>query len=73
MTAKNTFSLGGGESEIEMPADIRLHDLENKFNEASEQINSLDAMFNSQMNILHGQLGDLERELGVLVERLNSG
>lgn len=64
---------GDGAENIELPAEIRLNEIENKFVTCTEQINSLDTMFNNQMNILQCQMGDMERELGALVEKIQAG
>lgn len=51
----------------------RLTDLENKFAEYSENMSTLDTMFNNQVNTLQSHLTDLEKEIGEIVERINAG
>lgn len=49
----------------------RLGELETKFAEYSEQMQSLDTMFNNQMTQLQNQLTELEKEFCALVDRIN--
>lgn len=58
---------------MDLPPDIRLNEMENRFAAYTAQINSLDTMFNNQLNTLQSQVGELEREIGALVETVNAG
>lgn len=58
---------------MNLPPDLRLNEMENRFATYTAQIKSLDTMFNNQLNMLQSQVGDLEREIGGLVETINAG
>ncbi|KAF2896223.1 hypothetical protein ILUMI_09953 [Ignelater luminosus] len=62
----------GGKGEEGTP-EQRLNELENKFAEYTEQVSTLDGMFNSQINTLQTQFTDLEKEIGEIIERINAG
>ncbi|XP_025833108.1 uncharacterized protein LOC108734577 isoform X2 [Agrilus planipennis] len=52
--------------------DEKAKEIDDKFKECMDRIASLDCMFNNQFEVFHNQLCDLEKELGVIQERLNS-
>lgn len=60
--------LGGAGGDI----SEKLAEMEKKFNECCQHVASLDTNFNNQIGIFHMQYADLEKEIGCIVEKLNS-
>ncbi|XP_031353727.1 uncharacterized protein LOC116178381 isoform X2 [Photinus pyralis] len=60
-----------GQSE-EAAGEKQADDLESKFKEYADYINSMDSSFNSQIDALQQHLTDLEKEIGEIVERINA-
>lgn len=56
-----------------LPPELRLNEMDNKLNELNERITTLDLLFKNEIDTLETHLGDLECEMGKIVERINTG
>lgn len=62
----------GGNNE-ELTPEVRLMQVEVKFNDCLEQINTLDTAFSEQIQKLQDRLMSLEGEIGGVLEKINLG
>ncbi|KAJ8986121.1 hypothetical protein NQ317_005591 [Molorchus minor] len=61
------------DDDANLPPDARLHQLEVKFQDCMDQLSSLDNAYSRQINTLTKRLGDLEKQFGEIMEKVNLG
>ncbi|KAJ8972014.1 hypothetical protein NQ314_000395 [Rhamnusium bicolor] len=70
---KKMLAPPGGLADSSLPPEVRLNQIEIRFTDVVEQLNSLDNVYNRQVTTLQDRIGDLENEFNHMVQKVKLG